>query len=64
MKKFLLTVTLLIAFLSSAFGQATVVKGRFEGHDIGGNFRFTNVFIRRSDSWQCAAMHLTRIAQQ
>jgi len=43
---------------------STVVKGRFEGHDIGGNFRFTNVLIRRNDTWQCAAMHLTRIAQQ
>ncbi len=43
---------------------STIVKGRFDGHDIGGEFRFTNVFIRRKDSWQCAAMQLTRVMSQ
>src|SRR6266849_7417061 len=42
---------------------STIVKGRFDGHDIGGEFRFTNVFIRRKDSWQCAATQLTRVMQ-
>ena len=43
---------------------STVVKGRFDGHDIGGEFRFTNVFIKRSGSWQCAAVQLTRVIRQ
>ena len=43
---------------------STVVKGRFDGHEIGGEFRFTNVFIKRSGSWQCAAIQLTRVTRQ
>lgn len=42
----------------------TMVKARFAGNDIGGEFRFTNVFIKRHDAWQCAATQLTRVAQQ
>ena len=43
---------------------STTVKGRFAGHDIGGEFRFTNVFIKRNDTWQCAAVQLTRVMPQ
>ena len=43
---------------------ATVVKGRYEGREIGGRFRFTNVYIRRGRGWECVAIHLTRVAQQ
>jgi hypothetical protein len=43
---------------------STIVKARFAEKDIGGEFRFTNVFIKRHDAWQCAATQLTRMAQQ
>src|SRR5260370_28895531 len=43
---------------------STIVKGRYAGHDIGGEFRFTNVFIKRPNGWQCAATQLTRVMQQ
>jgi hypothetical protein len=43
---------------------STVVKGRYDGHEIGGEFRFTNVFIKRNGAWQCAAMQLTRVVRQ
>ena len=43
---------------------STVVKGRFDGHDIGGEFRFTNIFIKRNGPWQCAAIQLTRVTRQ
>ncbi|HEU4386806.1 MAG TPA: nuclear transport factor 2 family protein [Blastocatellia bacterium] len=43
---------------------STSVKGRYDGHDIGGQFRFTNMFVKRQGRWQCIATHLTRIAQQ
>ena len=43
---------------------STVVKGRYDGHEIGGEFRFTNVLIKRNGSWQCAAMQLTRVVAQ
>jgi len=42
----------------------TTVKGRFDGHEIGGQFRFTHVFVKREDRWQAVATQLTRIAQQ
>jgi hypothetical protein len=43
---------------------STTVKGRYDGQEIGGRFRFTNVFVKRNDKWQCVAIHLTRIAAQ
>jgi hypothetical protein len=42
----------------------TIVKGRYEGREIGGRFRFTNMFVKRQGRWQCVAIHLTTIAQQ
>ncbi|HKA21562.1 MAG TPA: nuclear transport factor 2 family protein [Blastocatellia bacterium] len=42
----------------------TTVKGSYDGHEIGGQFRFTNMFVKRQDNWQCIAIHLTRIATQ
>jgi len=41
----------------------TKVKGRHEGREIGGEFRFTNVYVRQKNEWKCAAIQLTRIAQ-
>ena len=43
---------------------STTVKGIYDGHEIGGQFRFTNMFVKRQDRWQCIAIHLTRIATQ
>ena len=43
---------------------STTVKGSYDGHEIGGQFRFTNMFVKRQDRWQCVAIHLTRIAPQ
>src|SRR5262249_22811909 len=43
---------------------STTVKGRYEGQEIGGRFRFTNTYIKRKDKRECVAIHLTRIAQQ
>ena len=42
---------------------STTVKGRYDGHEIGGQFRFTNMFVKRQERWQCIAIHLTRIAE-
>jgi ketosteroid isomerase-like protein len=42
----------------------TTVKGRYDGQEIGGRFRFTNMFVKREDKWQCIATHLTRIARE
>ena len=43
---------------------STTVKGSYDGHEIGGQFRFTNMFVKRQDRWQCIAIHITRIAAQ
>ncbi len=43
---------------------STIVKGRYAGNEIGGEFRFTNVFIKSKNHWQCAATQLTRVAPQ
>src|SRR5262249_23068137 len=42
----------------------TTVKGRYEVQEIGGRFRFTNMFVKRDDKWQCIATHVTRIARE
>jgi ketosteroid isomerase-like protein len=39
----------------------TTVKGSYDGHDIGGRFRFTSTFVKRKDGWKCVATQLTRI---
>ena len=43
---------------------STTVKGSYDGHEIGGQFRFTNMFVKPQDRWQCIAIHITRIATQ
>ena len=43
---------------------ATTVKGNYKGNEIGGRFRFTNMYVKRKDGWKCIAIHLTRISGQ
>jgi ketosteroid isomerase-like protein len=42
----------------------TTVKGNYKGNEIGGRFRFTNMYVKRKDGWKCIAIHLTRISSQ
>jgi len=42
----------------------TKVKGNYKGNEIGGQFRFTNMYVKRKDGWKCIAIHLTRIPGQ
>jgi ketosteroid isomerase-like protein len=42
----------------------TTVKGNYKGNEIGGRFRFTNMYVKRKDGWKCIAIHLTRISVQ
>jgi hypothetical protein len=49
------------------FGDTGVVvghqtqKGRQNGQDIGGVFRFTDTWVKRDGHWRCVASQLTRI---
>jgi ketosteroid isomerase-like protein len=51
------------------FGDAGVVtyattdKGKYKKQDIGGSYRWTDVFVRRGGTWQIVAAHGTRIQQ-
>jgi ketosteroid isomerase-like protein len=40
-----------------------VVKGDFKGADISGQYRVTDTWIKRAGQWQCAAAHLSQIAE-
>jgi ketosteroid isomerase-like protein len=42
---------------------AQVQKTTFQGHDASGQFRVTQVFIRKGDGWQMVSLHLSPIAQ-
>lgn len=50
-------------------GDAAVVtyastdKGTFKGDDIGGRYRWTDMFVRRAGKWQVVASHGTPIAK-
>lgn len=50
------------------YGDAAVATGRqtqrgdFQGHDIAGQFRTTQVFVRQDGRWLLAALHLSPIA--
>src|SRR5258707_2918189 len=42
---------------------AQVQKATFQGHDASGQFRGTQVFVRKGDGWQMVSVHLSPIAQ-
>jgi ketosteroid isomerase-like protein len=50
------------------YGDAAVATGRqtqqgaFQGHDIAGQFRVTQVFVQRGGRWLLVTMHLSPIA--
>ncbi len=44
-------------------GRVTT-KGQYKGKDISGQFRFTDVFVKRNGKWQAVASHGSRITQQ
>ena len=39
-------------------------RGDFQGHDIAGQFRVTQVFVQEDGRWLLAALHLSPIAQR
>lgn len=41
-------------------GRQTI-KGSYKGHETGGQFRGTQVFVRQGDQWLLAALHLSPI---
>ena len=51
-------------------GNAAVVtygttdKGAYKGKDISGNYRWTDVFVKRNGRWQIVAGQGTRVGQQ
>jgi Domain of unknown function (DUF4440) len=42
---------------------AQVQKTTFQGHDASGQFRGTQVFVRKGDGWQMLSLHLSPIGQ-
>jgi ketosteroid isomerase-like protein len=50
------------------YGDAAVTtarqtqQGAFQGHDIAGQFRVTQVFVRQGGRWLLASLHLSPIA--
>jgi hypothetical protein len=50
------------------FGDAAVVNGvnrgkiKYQGEDVGGTTRFTEVYVRRAGKWRCVSVQLTPIA--
>jgi ketosteroid isomerase-like protein len=51
------------------YGDAAVITGRstikakVSGQDASGEYRFTDVWVKRGDRWQAVASQLTRIAR-
>ena len=49
------------------YGKAAVVKGhwtavgQFQGVDVSGEFRYTDVYVKREGRWQAVASQITRI---
>jgi ketosteroid isomerase-like protein len=40
----------------------TTLKGQYKGQEASGQFRVTNVFVRRGGGWQIVALQMTPIA--
>lgn len=53
----------------SVFGQTAattgraVVKGKYEGQDISGEYRYTRTYAKRRGGWQAISTHLIRVDQ-
>jgi len=45
-----------------AAGTSTV-KGSFKGQDIGGTYRYTDVWVKRNGKWQAVASQSTKVQQ-
>jgi ketosteroid isomerase-like protein len=43
-------------------GQSSI-KAKVNGEEVSGEYRFTDVWVRRSNQWQAVASQVTRIAQ-
>jgi len=48
---------------SAVVTYSTTDKGKYKGQDIGGRYRWTDVFVRRAETWQIVASQGTRIPQ-
>ncbi len=52
------------------YGDTAVVigrlttKGQYKGKDFSGQYRFTDVFVKRNGKWQAVASHASSITQQ
>ncbi len=52
------------------YGDTAVVHGletrksSYKGKDTSGQYRFTDVFVKRNGRWQAIATHVTRVAKQ
>lgn len=52
------------------FGDTAVVTGRtrdkgtYKGQDISGDYRFTDVFVKRDGRWQAVSTQVTKVAPQ
>jgi ketosteroid isomerase-like protein len=50
------------------FGDTALVSGRtrdkgtFKGQDISGDYRFTDVFVKRDGRWQAVSTQVTKVA--
>ena len=52
------------------FGQTAIAygleteKSKYAGKDTSGQYRFTDVFIKRAGRWQAVSTHISKVAQK
>jgi len=54
-------VTMVNATAAVVTGRTTI-KGKYQGQDISGQYRFTDTWVKRQGRWQCIASQSTAIA--
>ncbi|MDQ3684440.1 MAG: nuclear transport factor 2 family protein, partial [Acidobacteriota bacterium] len=42
----------------------TTIKGQYNGQEASGQYRVTQVWVRRGGGWQIVAIQMTRVGQQ
>jgi ketosteroid isomerase-like protein len=42
-------------------GKFAIKKGKYHGRDVSGDYRFTDVFVKRDGAWKCVSSQLTPI---
>jgi hypothetical protein len=46
---------------AAVLNYRSTVKGQFKGNDVSGQYRMTDMWVKRDGRWQCVAAHQSKL---